>query len=273
MQAPGMVEGYIALGLFVILTSFLSVRSLERGGAARFWSGRLLRFLLPWLVWSLFYLALDAARGTGLAELVTVEDWRTLLYGSAIHLWFLPWVVIMSPLIVLAVAALTTRARIGVTAVALVPVGAGALWLHDMAGPAAPFGQWLFATVPMIFGILSAVRRLRGAFWAPFVFVGGACGIAVLGWGSVAGAFLLATALLFEAFWRMDLTGVDVTPLARLAMGIYLVHPFWMLVWYRFVPAALPPPAMAALGAVAVFAVSAVTAWAIRQSMVGRFLA
>jgi len=273
MQAPGMVEGYVALGLFVILTAFLSVRSLERGGARRFWLGRLLRFTLPWVVWSLFYLALDAARNGTVAGLWTVEDWRTLLYGPAIHLWFLPWVVIVSPVIVLAVAALTTPGRIGVVAVALVPVGAGALWLHDNAAPGDPFGQWLFATVPLLFGILSAVRRLRGAFWAPFVFVAGACGIALLGWGSVAGGFLLAAALLFVAFWRMDITGVDVTPIARLAMGVYLVHPFWMLVWYRLMPEGLPQPVMAALGAFAVFAVSAATAWLIRQSAVGRMLA
>jgi peptidoglycan/LPS O-acetylase OafA/YrhL len=274
MQAPGRTEGYVALGLFVILTAFLSVGSLERGGLKRFWLGRLVRFLLPWLAWSLVFCLLQALRDGGLAGLLVVEDWRTLLYGPAIHLWFLPWVVLTSPLIVLAVAWLTTAVRIWVAAVAGIALGARAMWLHDMAAPADPFGQWLFATIPLIYGILTAVRRQRGARFAPMTFALGATGIAWLGWGSFAAPFLLSAVVLFEAFWRTGITGFTVTPVAQLSFGVYLVHPFWMLVWYWAVPGGtLPPGPQAALGAILVFVASAGSAWAIRQLPGGRFLA
>jgi peptidoglycan/LPS O-acetylase OafA/YrhL len=274
MQAPGRTEGYVALGLFIILTMFLSVRSLERGGARRFWLGRLVRFTLPWVMWSLVFGALEAVRAGGLDRIGRVEDWRTLLYGTAIHLWFLPWVVLTSPLVVLAVAWLTVAARIWAAAVAGIALGAGAMWLHDHAAPGDPFGQWLFAAIPMMYGILAAVRRKRGARFAPLVLVAGATGIAVIGWGSFAAPFLLSAALLFEAFWRTEITGINVTPVAQLAFGVYLVHPFWMLVWYRLVPAGLMSPgALAAAGAVAVFLAAMVSAWAIRRLPLGRFLA
>ncbi len=276
MQAPGRTEGYIALALFIILTAFLSIRSLERGGQRRFWLGRLVRFALPWVVWSLFFLALEMARGEGIDGVLTVNEPYSLLYGPAIHLWFLPWVVLTSPLIVLAARFLTTGGRIWVASIAAVPVGVWAMWLHDTASPEDPFGQWLFATIPLIYGILSAVRRLRGAVLAPMVFAVLTVGIATFGWGSFAAPFLLSAALVFEAFWRADLSGFNVTPFAELAFGIYLVHPFWMLVWYRFTvepTQGMQPGGVAAMGAVVVFLCAAATAWAIRQTWVGRFLA
>jgi peptidoglycan/LPS O-acetylase OafA/YrhL len=276
MQAPGRVEGYIALSLFIILTAFLSVRSLERGGGRRFWLGRLVRFGLPWVVWSAFYLWLELWRAGGWAEVAWLHDPAVLLYGPAIHLWFLPWVILTSPLIVLAVAWLTSAARVWTAAAVATPAGIGALWLHDHAGLGDPFGQWAFATVPLIYGILSAVRRLRGAVLAPLAFAAVATGVATFGWGSLAAPFLLSSALIFEAFWRAEVTGVNLTPVAQLAFGIYLAHPFWMLVWYRLAPGLLPgipAGAGAALGAVAVFVAAAGSAWLIRRTLVGRFLA
>lgn len=276
MQAPGRMEGYVAVALFIILTSFLSVRSLERGGERRFWLGRVVRFALPWVAWSLFFLALEMVRGEGIAGVFTVTEPLSLLYGPAIHLWFLPWVVLTSPLIVLAARWLTSAGRIWVAAIAAIPVGVWAMWMHDTSSPEDPFGQWLFATIPLIYGVLSAVRRLRGAVLAPLAFAATAVGIATFGWGSLAAPFLLSAALIFEACWRADVSGINVTPFAQLAFGIYLVHPFWMLVWYRFsdrLAGGLPPGGVAALGAVAVFASAAATAWAIRQTRVGQFLA
>lgn len=136
MRAPGRTEGYVAQGLFVILTAFLSVGSLERGGWRRFWLGRLARFLWPWLVWSLFFCAIDAVRGSDLGA-------------------------------VLAAAWLTTGVRIWMATGAAIALGAGAMWLHDHADPVDPIGPWLLATIPLLYVILSAVLRLTsGRFLA-----------------------------------------------------------------------------------------------------------
>jgi len=268
MQAPGMIEGYVALGLFVVLTGFLSLRSLARGGARRFWLGRLLRFALPWVVWVALYRLLDVVRAQDVTLLWTVTDPWWLLIGPAVHLWFLPFVVVFSPVVIVGLAAVRSARGVWLAAAACLPLALGAVWLHDAGTLPQPLVQWAFALTPLLYGILSALGHHYRAVAAPLVFVAAAGGIAGLGWGSVAAPFMLAAALLFEAFWRADLRWPAATALGRLAFGIYLIHPAAMLVWFKLGGAALPAQA----GAVAVFALSALATVVMRQVPVGRWL-
>lgn len=54
-QAPCMTKGCVAPALFIILTGFLSVRSLSRAARGGSGPGRAVRLVLPWLVWSALY--------------------------------------------------------------------------------------------------------------------------------------------------------------------------------------------------------------------------
>lgn len=267
MQAPFMIEGYLALALFVILTAFLSVRSLARGGMRRFWLGRLIRFLVPWVVWSGFFWGLSFLRGQGAGPLVASTPLWPLI-GPSIHLWFLPFVILASPLIILGVWALTTRNRVWAASVGLIPLAIWSIWLHDQNQLPEPLLQWAFATTPLLYGILSASGQYHRAVAAPLVFIIVTSGLSIIWFGSVVAAYLLAAALLFEGLWRVPLKGNWMTPLGSLAFGIYLVHPFFMLIWYHFVP-----PEMSRIpGAFAVFLASTLFTYLIRQTKAGQVL-
>ena len=270
MQAPYMIEGYVALALFLILTAFLSVRSLARGGERRFWLGRGLRFLLPWVVWSGVFLALDLARGTPWPEVLRVEDPLSLLVGPMIHLWFLPFVVLTSPLVVATVRGIGSPAALWAACAVALAASLGATWLHDTAALPAPFAQWVFALPPFLYGLLSAAGRHQRVVVAPLVFILLAGGVPTLVWGSIMAPFLIAAALFFEAFWRarIDLPWPDLAALGALAFGIYLLHPVWVLIWYRIDPG-LPVQ----VGVLAVFTASAITTALIRTTAAGRLLA
>ncbi len=44
---------------------------------------------------------------------------------------------------------------------------------------------------------------------------------------------MFLSAVVFEVLWRLDLRSLLLASLGRLAFGIYLVHPFFMLVAYK----------------------------------------
>ena len=56
-RAYGADIGYLALAVFLLLTSFFAVQSFDRaearGQGAGFWLPRAQRILMPWLVWSM----------------------------------------------------------------------------------------------------------------------------------------------------------------------------------------------------------------------------
>jgi peptidoglycan/LPS O-acetylase OafA/YrhL len=260
MQAPGMAEGYVALALFTVLTAFLSLRSLARHGGRWFWLGRLLRFGLPWVVWSAFYLALNVWRADDPRAELTLTDPLRLLIGPMVHLWFLPFILLTSPLVPLALRTMSSARRVWLLSLALVPAAMAALWAHDRVGPPEPLIQWAFAALPFLYGLLSAGGQRHDAVAAPLLFATLACVGAALLWGSIPAAFLLLACLLFEGLWRLPLSHPALPALGRLAYGVYLLHPFFMLVWYRVAGGWSP-----ILGAVAVFAASAMAAWAIRR--------
>jgi peptidoglycan/LPS O-acetylase OafA/YrhL len=272
MGAPGMIEGYAALAAFLILTAFLSLRSWRRSGGRRFWMGRALRFLLPWVVWSAAFLLLESLRQGGLDVALSGLGPLDWLIGPTIHLWFLPFVLLASPLVPLASATLTTARRVWWAAALLVPPGAGAILLHDRFPLPEPLVQWAFATTPFLYGLLSAAAWERGTVGPPVAFATAVMGIAVAGWGSQMAPFVLGAALLFEATWRLPLRRSSAARvaagLAAVSFGIYLVHPAAMLVWWKLAPG-LP----VALGAVAVFLGSAALAWALRRLPYGRLIA
>ncbi|WP_040644961.1 acyltransferase family protein [Rubellimicrobium thermophilum] len=268
MQAPGMVEGYVALALFTILTAFLSLRSLARRGPRWFWLGRLVRFGLPWVVWSAFYLLLELWRAEDPRMALTLTDPLRLLIGPTVHLWFLPFIILSSPLVLLALHAMTSARHVWILSLLLIPAAMGALWAHDRIAPPEPVIQWAFAALPFLYGLLSAGGQRHDAVAAPLLFATASCVGASLLWGSIPAPFLLLACLLFEGLWRLPLSHPALPALGQLAYGIYLVHPFFMLVWYRFAGGW-----SAIAGAFAVFVASASAAWLIRRLPGGRLIA
>lgn len=264
-----MIEGYVALALFVILAAFLAAQSaISRAGsspAAR----RSLRFLMPWLVWCAAYLALEALRLGDPARLWTLTDPLWLLIGPVIHLWFLPFLILATPLVSTMAAVLSDRRRLWLAVPPAAALGLAATWLHDRADLAPPFAQWAFAAVPLTFGVVSAASDRTGDRLAPVVFGLAATLPAALLWQSLVAPSLVAAGILFELVRRVRLDLPMAPALGRLAFGVYLMHPAFMLVWFRLAWADAPR----AMGAVAVFAASALAALGLRRLRLGRAIA
>jgi len=190
----------------------------------------------------------------------TITDWRWLLIGPFIHLWFLPFVGVVSPLILAATRILTDRARIWTAALVLAPFASWMIWSHDTHPPQPPFVQWAYAATPLIYGVLAAAAHRRNAWPAPLVFVLLATLPPWFGWQSMLAPYLLAAAFIFEAFWRADIRSRFLPGLGGLAFGIYLVHPLMMLVWFWLMGDGLSR----AVAATGVFVASALAALAMR---------
>lgn len=239
--------GYPALGLFLILTSYFGVGSYRRSmtggaGAAGFWAARARRILIPWLFWCAFYRVVW--------EVVSDEPFHllsnpfTLLIGPSIHLWFLPFAAVALIFIPAIARDVETGRQLAWASVALIPFSIALGLIHAKSGLEGwqiagspipqPVPQWAFSLPIYIWGALAAVsHRLR----APGVTLGAAAvssGIMLaLDW-DVASIQMLLCAVVFEIFYRLPWKGEWMTKLAGYAFGIYLMHPFFLLVGYKF---------------------------------------
>ena len=260
LQCPGMEIGYVALALFLMLTTQMAVGSAETRSFGRFMRGRFWRIFLPWLGWSGLYLAVDAFRSGDPARMWRLTDWQSLLVGSEVHLWFLPFVVLTAPLAFLTTRLVKSRLDLWKCVFPMGLIGAGALAMHDNGAMDAPWAQWASAAIPLFYGLVSAAAKRHGAVLAPVVFVVFATMIPVYFWQSEPAFFFLVAALVFEVFCRLKIRA-DWLPMAgALSFGVYLVHPFVLLIWYKVTLDQLPR----SIGAVVVFVGSVVLAWVLQ---------
>ncbi|MGB4825665.1 MAG: acyltransferase [Paracoccaceae bacterium] len=233
--------GYPALGLFLILTSYFSVGSYLRSGGANFWSSRAMRIAMPWLFWCAFYRLVWEVVSDDPFHLLTNPF--TLLIGPSIHLWFLPFATIALVFIPMIARDVGTRQQLMVACAVLVPVSIALGLIHAKSGLQGwqiagspipqPVPQWAFSLPIYIWGALAAVSHRIGAPWITLVTAALSSAIMLaLDW-DVASAQMLFCAVVFEVFYRLPWKGDWMTKLAGYAFGIYLLHPFMLLVGYK----------------------------------------
>lgn len=233
--------GYPALGLFLILTSYFGVGSYRRSGGEAFWSSRAKRILIPWLFWCAFYRVVW--------ELVSDEPFTllsdpfTLLIGPSIHLWFLPFAALALVIIPSIARDVETEKALLWASAALVPVAVVLGLIHAKAGLEGwqlagspipmPVPQWAFSLPIYIWGALAAVAHRIGKPQVPMIAAAVASAILLaLDW-DVASVQLILCAVVFEIFFRLPWKGEWMSHLAGYAFGIYLLHPFFLLVAYK----------------------------------------
>jgi len=231
--------GYAGLPVFLLVFfSLITLRDSARP-AAYFLRRRWNRLLRPWLFWSAVYgfcrlsKALYAANPTELWETLSFQ---TLLAGTSIHLWYLPYAFV-SGLLIFEVNRRTRENSHVVAAAAAATVGiltltVSAVGMRDLRLP-RPLPQWEFglAAIPLGLAIGRCLsiqsRNLRRALLAGI-------GLAVLAESTVLGAsgsgamavpYGIATTLVCIAYCREARSNSVVTALAPLTFGIYLVHP------------------------------------------------
>ena len=230
--------GHLALGLFLILTAFLAVQSAQRAGGSYAFVPRARRLILPWLVWSAFYRLVDLVFSHNPDRFVPLSDPWTLLYGSAIHLWFLPFVALAMVLVAPAVQLIRGPGALGLASVGVAVLSVPLLVPHVQGWLPVPLPQWVFALPLYALGLLLGISHPMGKAWMPALAVAAMTSFAVWYSGNMPWAWTLMGSLVaFELFWRLPIRGRILPHLGQVAFGIYLLHPFFMLVVYKFMGA------------------------------------
>lgn len=257
---------YSGLAVFVMLSfAYLTIRSTTSP-----WSdilmNRFKRFLVPWLFWCVVYMVAEFAKSlvlnTALAEHI---EWRWIVIGPSIHLWYLPFAFVMTAVAVglnkrMADWQLSLRIITGFVLTALAFV----LSSHILSRytSVVPWGQWGWG-LPAVFvgvtlGLITQLETRKKCVKASVVlamFVLGVCcfkrpqylGIAL---PYTIAVVLTVVCLLWPGHNRLARGSQW---LVSLTLGIYLVHPMVgslirYIVWFD-IPLMAMPPAVFALSA------------------------
>lgn len=247
-RAPYADEGYLALALFLVLTSFLAVGSFERSDGKGFWWSRVQRIALPWLFWCAVYRVVLEVISHGTHPLPLLTEPGSLLIGPFIHLWFLPFVMLALPVIPLISRSISDERGLIVASLLLIAVSIPLGMLHAEVlhpgilpfGPdslpalfAQPLPQWFFALPLFLFGALLAVSRRTGGAWVPMAAAAVVSGVLYLVSPEFASVQMILVAVVFEVVWRIEIKGSWPTWAAGFAFGIYVMHPIFMLVAFK----------------------------------------
>lgn len=255
MHAPGSDIASGALALFLALSSFFSVLMLEKAGPRAFWRARVFRVLLPWLVWCGFYLAVNSVRMDSVAVALRLENPWALLIGPSVHLWFLPFVFLSALPIWLIAPRIRHRQSLMLAAAISVSLS---VWMLNYAESVSlpPFEQWTVALAPTIYGVLAAVAlRIGAPLVAPVFIVLTVAGSLFVG-ATESLVPLTVGIVAFEIGRRVTWRAPILREFGRIAFGIYLIHPFFMFVLFKF-----GGESGTVASALVVFAASALASW------------
>lgn len=239
LQLPGKPVFLGGLHVFTAIMVALSVGSARRHSVRAFAKTRLRTLGVPWLFWCAFY-ALVGYFDRHTPPLAWAHG-SSLLVGPKIHLWFLPFAIIVG-LVIAPIAKLVRGDRAWLFwAVLVFPamiVAATALRAHI----AAPFDQWLSVLPSVALGL--SLAELPAAFdeialarvavqLAGWVLV--SASLAILGYAGECVPLLVGGLVTVVAWCIAAAGGRGVMAWSKLSLGVYLVHPFVIRVTYKLV--------------------------------------
>lgn len=239
--APGWQFCDPALTIFLILTAFLSLESYERHGPEGFWQKRGLRLLLPWLFWCVIFRVIHEMITDDAAPWALITEPNSLLIGPAIHLWFLPFCALALGFVPLASRLIRSPLAVWVASALLILVALACHALHGSGQLDAPFAQWALALPLYLWGVLHGCARRLGV---RSVTLGVALVISLLSvalWPQFWAAQMIIGAVIFEAAWRLPIYSRWPAIVAPSAFGVYLMHPAFTLIPYKFSGSAADP--------------------------------
>jgi hypothetical protein len=215
--------------------------------------------LIPWALWWLFYGAVDLARGESL--LGSGSPAGGILYGTAAHLWYLPFMFAVLVAVGVAKARLPRMAVLLISGCAAIGlVGLAGLWRPWTLALGAPWAQYGDA-LPIVFAglCIGAAVRLETRVLAGAMLVCAAVASALT--SHIAAAVPLLAGLI-PTLWLLlhpHRPSWNIEWLSRCAFGVYLMHPFWLSALGPVIPDA---PMLRGLLA---FAISLAVTWGIRR--------
>lgn len=234
--------GHLSVGLFLILTAFLAMQSMQRAGGRYGFVARAQKLVVPWLLWSAFFRVVDLVVSDTADRFILLENPWTLLIGSSIHLWFLPFIMGAMAFVQPVGRRINSPARLIRACAGLVALSVPFFWAHDRLGLPEPLPQWLIALPVYLLGLLMGIAQAMGR---PVPTLAAAAGMSLVAYIVTGGApwFFtpLAAVLVFEALWRLPMQARFLPALGQAAFGIYLLHPFMMLVVYKLFGSGVAP--------------------------------
>jgi peptidoglycan/LPS O-acetylase OafA/YrhL len=225
--------GHLALAAFLILTAFLAVQSMQRAGGIYDWGKRAPRILVPWLFWCVVYKVVLVQVTDGSDKYVLLTEPFSLLVGPFIHLWFLPFVLLASLFVAPAGRMVRSEHAVRVGSAVLAVLGVGMFWVSRHAGLPTPFPQWVSAIPPFTYGLLAGFALIYGGAGWPMLAMAGLCSVSFLLTGEVWTLQPLIAAVLIWVAWRVPMHARVLPHLGQVAFGIYLLHPFFLLVCFK----------------------------------------
>lgn len=261
--APGGSIGYAALPAFILLSLMFQM---DRGGPFDIRS-RVHRLLVPFAAWSGIYATALIVQAVAQNDMPLgwIRPWM-IFTGPALHLWFLPFLAAGTAVLIRYREAISVISFVGLF-VATALLAAVCFWLLHHNEPMTGLAQWVFGAPAVLFAVL-IVRANTGARMAAVaVFSAVLLTLADYGWTN--GPLQLGLAVIAVLMVRRFATSTPVYLgyLARLTLGIYLIHPLLAAVLVR-----LPMPwSEGSLGfACLLFGVSAISVVAMRLSPLGQ---
>ncbi len=237
--APRRDIGYAGLPVFLLIFfSLITCRHREEP-TLEFLRQRRDRLLKPWLFWSVLYGLLRVVRAACLGDLAWFHEiWslETLLTGTHIHLWYLPYA-FLSGLVVYVIHRRTLKVDHAMTAFVATGVGLLLLYVHALVPASSrwmrPLPQWEFglAAAPLGFAVgrcmMIPSKRIQQALLMAITAATLAVATTLTASGHAAAVipYTAAVVLVCLAYaWHVHENPI-VAALAPLTLGVYLVHP------------------------------------------------
>jgi hypothetical protein len=223
--APGASYGYAGLGFFFIVLVLFTVPGALGLRPVDFAKHRALRLLVPWVICCFLYSGVKLIEVLSTPRTFADEFAAWMVFtGPALHLWFLPFAFVVSLFIYPFIRYATAAYQIARYPLAFC---FGMLTLISLSLPlpqGTPWAQWTYALPSICFGlfvVFSGANTLQ--------ILGTAAGFGVVslaaGWPG-APQLLLAIALLLWAFTIPFQATALSAKAARVALLVYLLHPF-----------------------------------------------
>lgn len=241
--------GYAGLPVFLLAFFALSVKTLMQAPPlGELLRRRATRLLLPWLFWVAVYAAVRTARviahGRPAGDVLLHLN---PLYGTEIHLWYLPFAFLCAAALAAAPAAWWRWAGSRGAAAGLSIFGAALLLGLGLDPPVLPdpLGQYCFALPSIPLGVAIGAahvvdRRFPGAQGPALLLTTAVTLIAcaLLEQAGMRGTWIpyaIATPLVCAAVAWPGRGGRFTTALADLNLGIYAIHPLVHIVVAKYV--------------------------------------
>jgi surface polysaccharide O-acyltransferase-like enzyme len=237
--APYRHIGYTGLPVFLLIFFSLITCRTATDPTFGFLRRRWDRLLKPWLFWSVLYGLFRVAKWACLGDVDSFREMlspETILVGTHVHLWYLPYA-FLSGFLVYAINRATLKSDHAAVAFTAAGIGLLLLIVHAIGLSSCrwmrPLPQWEFglAAVPLGFAIGRSLmvpsRRTQQVLLSIISLTTLATSVVLIALGHAESAIPYALGILLVCLaygWRTNDSVVGAA-LAPLTFGVYLIHP------------------------------------------------